>query len=97
MNKRKNKKATRTTKSQKASQASKIPSARTSRSPSTRIEIALDPDVFSWFQTQVIAAKTGNFDDAINEALRGFIDSQQEALQRAVRKIVRDELRQLKR
>jgi hypothetical protein len=57
------------------------------------VTVALDRDVANWFSRHVDASGARNLQAAVNEALRGFITSQEEALQRALRKIVREELR----
>jgi len=61
----------------------------------TRITIRLDDDVLEWFRAQVDAAGGGNYQTLINDALRGFIKSRQQPLERVVRRVVREELRRV--
>jgi uncharacterized protein (DUF4415 family) len=63
----------------------------------TRITIRLDDDVLDWFRAQVHAAGGGNYQSLINDALRSFIASQQESLEAVVRRVVREEMRVVKR
>jgi len=56
-----------------------------------RITIRLDTDVIAWFRKQVEGG--GNYQTLINAALREHIDHTQSALERTVRRVVREELR----
>jgi len=58
-----------------------------------RITIRLDADVLAWFRTQV--AGGGNYQSLINSALRAHIDEQEGALERTLRRVLREELRQV--
>ncbi len=60
----------------------------------TRITIRLDDDVLGWFREQVDAAGGGSYQSLINDALKSFIEGQREPLEKIVRRIVREELRQ---
>lgn len=60
----------------------------------TRITIRLDDDVLGWFRAQVDAAGGGSYQSLINDALKSFIEGQREPLEKIVRRIVREELRQ---
>jgi len=61
----------------------------------TRITIRLDDDVLAWFYKQVNDAGGGNYQTLINQALRRFVDAQSEPIEATVRRVVREELRQL--
>lgn len=56
----------------------------------TRITIRLDDAVIDWFRTQVEQAGGGNYQTAINEALRDYINRQ--SLEDLLRRVVREEL-----
>jgi uncharacterized protein (DUF4415 family) len=59
----------------------------------TRITIRLDDDVIAWFRVQADAAGGGNYQTAMNQALRSFIE--QQSLEEVVRRVVREELRKV--
>ena len=56
----------------------------------TRITIRLDEDVIAWFRQQVEQAGGGNYQTAINDALREYINRQ--SLEDLLRRVVREEL-----
>jgi uncharacterized protein (DUF4415 family) len=56
----------------------------------TRITIRLDDDVIAWFRQQAEQAGGGNYQRAINHALRDYIGRQ--SLAKLLRRIVREEL-----
>lgn len=57
----------------------------------TRITIRLDNDIIEWFRSRVEEAGGGNYQTAINQALRDYIERQ--SLEELLRRIVREELR----
>lgn len=57
----------------------------------TRITIRLDDDIIDWFRQQAEPAGGGNYQTAINQALRDHIDRQ--SLEELLRRVVREELR----
>jgi len=57
----------------------------------TRITIRLDDDIVEWFRQQAEHAGGGNYQTAINQALRDHIDRQ--SLEELLRRVVREELR----
>ena len=57
----------------------------------TRITIRLDDDIIDWFREQVEHAGGGNYQTAINQALREHIERQ--SLEDLLRRVVREELR----
>jgi BrnA antitoxin of type II toxin-antitoxin system len=59
----------------------------------TRITIRLDDDLLNWFRNHVQEAGGGNYQTLINEALRKFIEAQDQPLEEILRKILREELR----
>ncbi|HMI94047.1 MAG TPA: BrnA antitoxin family protein [Polyangiales bacterium] len=63
----------------------------------TRITIRIDDDVLEWFRAQVHAAGGGNYQSLINDALRAFMGQAHEPLEDVVRRVVREELRVVKR
>ena len=61
----------------------------------TRITIRLDTDVLNWFRNQVHEAGGGNYQTLINEALRQYIQVQDDSLEETLRKVIREELQTL--
>jgi uncharacterized protein (DUF4415 family) len=57
----------------------------------TRITIRIDDDIIAWFREQSEQAGGGNYQTAINQALREYIERQ--SLEELVRRVVREELR----
>jgi uncharacterized protein (DUF4415 family) len=57
----------------------------------TRITIRLDDEIIDWFRQQAEQAGGGNYQTAINQALRDHIDRQ--SLEALLRRVVREELR----
>lgn len=58
-----------------------------------RITIRLDEDVIEWFRNQVNAAGGGNYQTLINKALREYIATRAEPLEKTLRRVIREELR----
>jgi uncharacterized protein (DUF4415 family) len=58
----------------------------------TRITIRLDGDIIEYFKKQVHDAGGGNYQTLLNEALRNHIQSNTEALEDTLRKVIREEL-----
>ncbi len=59
----------------------------------TKISIRLDTAVINYFRTQIEESGAGNYQSLINDALVATI--QQRSMLDAVRKVVREEMRQL--
>jgi uncharacterized protein (DUF4415 family) len=59
----------------------------------TRITIRLDGDVIEWFRNQVNAAGGGNYQTLINKALREYIGTRAEPIEKTIRRVIREELR----
>lgn len=60
-----------------------------------RITIRLDGDIIEHFKSQVHSAGGGNYQTLINEALRDYIRSHDKSLEDALRKVIREELKQV--
>ena len=58
----------------------------------TRITIRLDNDLLAWFRNQVNIAGGGNYQTLINNALRKYIEQQEEPLEEILRRVVREEI-----
>jgi len=58
----------------------------------TRITIRLDDDLLDWFRRQVDVAGGGNYQTLINDALRRFIETHDQPLEKLLRKVLREEL-----
>ncbi len=63
----------------------------------TRITIRLDTDLIEWFRTQVEKAGGGNYQTLMNNALREYISRQDEPIEKVLRRVVREELKELRR
>jgi uncharacterized protein (DUF4415 family) len=59
----------------------------------TRITIRLDDDIIDWFRQQAEQGGGGNYQTAINQALREHIERQ--SLEALLRRVVREELRNI--
>ncbi|MEN1926669.1 BrnA antitoxin family protein [Luteimonas sp. MJ293] len=55
-----------------------------------RITIRLDADVLAWFRAQVQGG--GNYQTLINDVLRAHLEDQEGALERTLRRVIREEL-----
>jgi uncharacterized protein (DUF4415 family) len=60
-----------------------------------RITIRLDGDIIAYFKRKVLEAGGGNYQTLMNQALREFIDSDSKPLDERLRKVIREELRQV--
>ena len=58
----------------------------------TRITIRIDDDILDWFRREVEAAGGGNYQTLINQALREYLNQQQQPLEELLRRVVREEL-----
>ncbi len=58
----------------------------------TRITIRIDDAVLNWFRDQVNNAGGGSYQTLINQALRDYIQSQDEPLEDTLRRVLREEL-----
>ena len=59
----------------------------------TRITIRIDNDVLAWFKGEVHRRGGGNYQSLINEALRGHMTANRDALELKLRRIIREELK----
>lgn len=60
-----------------------------------RITIRLDGDIIEYFKSQVNSSGGGNYQTLINEALHNYIQAQDKSLEDALRKVIREELKQV--
>ncbi len=60
-----------------------------------RITIRLDGDIIEHFKSLVHAAGGGNYQTLINDALREHIKAHDKSLEDALRKVIREELKQV--
>jgi len=58
-----------------------------------RITIRLDTDIIAHFKKLVHEAKGGNYQSLINDALRQYINAHDKSLEKALRKVIREELK----
>lgn len=61
----------------------------------TRITLRSDDDILNWFRDQVNAAGGGDYQALINAALREHIEQPGELLEETLRRVLREELRQI--
>ncbi len=59
----------------------------------TRITIRLDSDIIEHFKSRVHVSGGGNYQTLINNALRDHMESDSKALEKRLRRIIREELR----
>lgn len=59
----------------------------------TRITIRIDTDIVDWFRDQVNQKGGGNYQTMINDALRSYIQRQDDLLEETLRRVIREELR----
>jgi uncharacterized DUF497 family protein len=60
----------------------------------TRVTIRLDSDVLDWFREEIEKAGGGNYQSLINLALRDFVNRSKEPLEKTLRRVIREELRE---
>jgi uncharacterized protein (DUF4415 family) len=57
-----------------------------------RITIRLDRDIVEWFRSKVEEQGGGNYQTMLNNALRSYIEKQDQPLEEVLRRVVREEL-----
>ncbi len=60
-----------------------------------RITIRLDEEVIEWFKKQVDDAGGGNYQTLINQALHEYMVQTREPLEQTLRRVVREELKNI--
>jgi uncharacterized protein (DUF4415 family) len=63
----------------------------------SRITIRLDDDVLAWFRTKVHERGGGNYQTLINDALQQYIQQKREPLEETLRRVLREELKQVEK
>ena len=63
----------------------------------TRITIRLDDDILAWFRNEVNQQGGGNYQTLINNALRQHIADTREPLEDTLRRVLREELKQVEK
>ena len=58
-----------------------------------RITIRLDRDLVEWFKRKVVSQGGGNYQSMMNDALRMHMDHHDEAFEKLLRKVVREEIK----
>jgi uncharacterized protein (DUF4415 family) len=58
----------------------------------TRITIRLDEDVVQWFKNRVSEAGGGDYQTALNSALRAYIERNEAPFESVLRRVIREEL-----
>lgn len=61
-----------------------------------RITIRIDTDILNWFRDQVDNEGGGSYQTMINQALREYIENQQEDWETTLRRVIREELETVK-
>jgi uncharacterized protein (DUF4415 family) len=57
-----------------------------------RITIRLDRDIINWFRSKVEEQGGGNYQTMLNDALRTYMERQEQPLEDVLRRVVREEL-----
>jgi len=57
-----------------------------------RITIRLDRDIIDWFRSKVAEQGGGNYQTMLNDALRKYMERQDQPLEEVLRRVVREEL-----
>jgi uncharacterized protein (DUF4415 family) len=57
-----------------------------------RITIRLDRDIVDWFRSKVEEQGGGNYQAILNDALRTYVEQQEQPLEEVLRRVVREEL-----
>ena len=63
----------------------------------SRITIRLDDDILTWFRQEVHEQGGGNYQTLINNALRQHIQQKREPLEEILRRVLREELKQVRK
>lgn len=58
-----------------------------------RITIRLDRDIVDWFRSKVEEQGGGNYQTMLNDALRKFMEQQEQPIEDILRRVVREELK----
>jgi uncharacterized protein (DUF4415 family) len=58
-----------------------------------RITIRIDADILNWFREKVNERGGGNYQTMMNDALRSYVQHQDQTLEETIRKVIREELR----
>jgi uncharacterized protein (DUF4415 family) len=61
----------------------------------SRITIRIDDDILAWFRAEVHERGGGNYQTLINEALRQHIQQKREPSEETLRRVLREELKQV--
>ena len=78
------------TNAKRADQVPALARAQAGNAGKERITIRLDADVLAWFRAQVRGG--GSYQTLINDALRTHMEDREGALERALRRVIREEL-----
>ncbi len=57
-----------------------------------RITIRLDRDIIDWFRSKVEEQGGGNYQTMLNDALRTYMEHQEQSFEEVIRRVVREEL-----
>jgi uncharacterized protein (DUF4415 family) len=57
-----------------------------------RITIRLDSDIIDWFRSKVEEQGGGNYQTMLNDALRRYMEHQEQPFEEVIRRVVREEL-----
>jgi uncharacterized protein (DUF4415 family) len=64
----------------------------TSSGKKVRITIRLDRDIIDWFRSKVEEQGGGNYQTMLNDALRAYMERQEQPFEELIRRVVREEL-----
>lgn len=57
-----------------------------------KTSIRFDPEILNWFKNKAIEAGGGNYQTLINQALKDYMATQGEPLERVLRRVIREEM-----
>ena len=57
-----------------------------------RITVRLDRDIVDWFRSKVEEQGGGNYQSMLNDALRTYMERQEQPIEEVLRRVVREEL-----
>ena len=63
----------------------------------SRITIRIDDDILAWFRREVHEQGGGNYQTLINDALKQHIQQKREPLEETLRRVLREELKQVEK
>ncbi len=60
-----------------------------------RITIRLDRDIVDWFRSEVEKQGGGSYQSMVNDALRAYVEHEDQPLEEILRRVVREEIKKV--